>query len=49
MSAHIVVGRGIDERELLATLINILKEEYGIEHTTIQLEEAGYPKAVGEH
>jgi len=26
-----------------------LKEEFGIDHTTIQLEDEGYPKAAGEH
>jgi len=30
-------------------LIEILKEEFGIDHTTIQLEDEGYPKAVEEH
>ncbi len=49
MSAHIMVERGIDRKKLIAMLINILKEEFEIEHTTFQLEEAGYPKAVGEH
>jgi hypothetical protein len=27
----------------------LLKEEFGIDHTTIQLEDEGYPKAVEEH
>jgi len=49
MSAHVVAEEGRDRKELLAKLINILKEEYGIDHTTIQLEGEDYPKAAGEH
>ena len=30
-------------------LIDMLKKELGIDHTTIQLEDEGYPKAVSEH
>jgi len=49
MSSHVVVDEGIDRRKLISTLINMLKEEFGIDHTTIQLEDEGYPKAEGEH
>ncbi len=49
MSGHVVVEKEIDRKKLITTLINVLKEEFGIDHTTIQLEDEGYPKAVGEH
>jgi len=49
MSVHIEVEKETDRRELMTTLISMLKEEFGIDHTTIQLEDEGYPKAVGEH
>ena len=49
MSGHVVVEGDIDKKELMQQLIHILKEEFGIDHTTIQLEDEGYPKAPGEH
>jgi cobalt-zinc-cadmium efflux system protein len=49
MSGHVVVKKGTDRKKLITTLINMLKEEFGIDHTTIQLEDEGYPKAVSEH
>jgi cobalt-zinc-cadmium efflux system protein len=49
MSGHVVMKKGANRKKLIATLINILKEEFGIDHTTIQLEDEGYPKAVSEH
>jgi cobalt-zinc-cadmium efflux system protein len=49
LSCHIVVEANIDRKKLLADLISMLKEEFGIDHTTIQIEEEGYPKAVSEH
>jgi len=49
MSGHVVMKKGTNRKKLIATLINILKEEFGIDHTTIQLEDEGYPKAVSEH
>jgi cobalt-zinc-cadmium efflux system protein len=49
MSGHVVVKKGANRKKLTATLINILREEFGIDHTTIQLEDEGYPKAVSEH
>jgi cobalt-zinc-cadmium efflux system protein len=48
MSGHVVV-ESTDRKTLTSTLIYILKEEFGIDHVTIQLEEEGYPKAPGEH
>lgn len=49
MSCHIVVEKGADRKSVTWTLIHALKEEFGIDHTTIQLEDEGYPKAPGEH
>jgi cobalt-zinc-cadmium efflux system protein len=49
MSAHVVVKKGTNKKKLLSDLISMLKEEFGIDHTTIQLEEEDYPKAVSEH
>jgi len=49
MSSHVVVIKGTDGKKLITNLINILKEEFGIDHTTIQLEDEGYPKAANEH
>ena len=48
-TAHVVVKERIDKKRLLSDLIRMLKEEFGIDHPTIQLEEEGYPKAVSEH
>jgi cobalt-zinc-cadmium efflux system protein len=49
LSAHVVVKRGTNRKKLISTLIALLKEEFGIDHTTIQLEDEGYPRAVSEH
>jgi len=49
MSAHIVVKEGIDRRKLMTTLIDMLEEEFEIEHTTIQFEGEDYPRAHDEH
>jgi len=49
MSSHVVVEEGTDKKALTSTLIHILEEEFGIDHTTIQLEDEGYPKSPGEH
>lgn len=49
MSCHIVVEANVDRKKLISNLITTLKEEFGIDHTTIQIEEEGYPKAVSEH
>ena len=49
MSCHIVVDAGVDRKQLISDLIDGLKEEFGIDHTTIQIEEEGYPKAFSEH
>ena len=49
MSGHVVVKEGIQRKDLLTLLIEMLKEEFGIDHTTIQLEESEYPKSPSEH
>lgn len=49
MSCHIVVDADVDRKKLISDLIDCLKEEFGIDHTTVQIEEEGYPKAVSEH
>ncbi len=49
MSAHIVEKKGTNRKKLISTLMELLKDEFGIDHTTIQLEEEGYPKALSEH
>lgn len=49
MSSHVVVEEGTDRRELITKLIDILKGEFGIDHTTIQLEDKDYPRAANEH
>jgi len=49
MSGHVVAEEGANRKKLITTLINMLKEEFGIDHTTIQLEDEGYPKAAEEH
>jgi len=49
MSSHVVVEEGIDRRDLITKLIQMLKDEFGIDHTTIQLEGEDYPKAANEH
>ena len=49
MSSHVVVEEGTNGKELVTKLIDILNEEFGIDHTTIQLEDENYPKAAHEH
>jgi cobalt-zinc-cadmium efflux system protein len=49
LSCHVVVMERTDKKELMQQLIHILKEEFGVDHTTIQLEDEGYPKAEKEH
>ncbi len=49
MSGHVVVTKEVNRKKLISTLIKVLKEEFGIDHTTIQLEDEGYPKAAKEH
>ncbi|MEM4704763.1 MAG: cation diffusion facilitator family transporter, partial [Candidatus Bathyarchaeia archaeon] len=49
ISCHVVVAEGTDRRKLTSDLIKLLEAEFGIDHTTIQLEEEGYPKAPNEH
>jgi Co/Zn/Cd efflux system component len=45
----VVVEDGTNGKELVTKLVHILKDEFGIDHTTIQLEDENYPKAAGEH
>ena len=49
MSGHVVVDDRAKRREITSKLIRLLKDEFGIDHTTIQLEDEGYPRAPGEH
>jgi Co/Zn/Cd efflux system component len=49
MSAHIVVESEVDKKMLLKKIIDTLKEDFGVDHTTIQMEDEGYPKAASEH
>jgi cobalt-zinc-cadmium efflux system protein len=49
MSSHVVVEDDTNGKDLVTKLIHILKEEFGIDHTTFQLEDESYPKAAGEH
>jgi Co/Zn/Cd efflux system component len=49
MSAHVVIKKKTNRKKLISTLISTLKEEFGIDHVTIQLEDEGYPKAFSEH
>ncbi len=49
MSCHIVMHEGVDRKKLLSDLMSMVREKFGIDHTTIQLEEEGYPKAESEH
>jgi len=39
MSCHAMVGRGVDHARVLANLNAVIRERFGIDHTTIQLEE----------
>jgi len=48
-SCHLVIEEGRNRRSLIRRLISLLKEEFEIDHCTIQLEAEGYPKALGEH
>ena len=36
------------KKRLMAHLIDMLKEDFGIDHATIQLEDEDYPKAMSE-
>jgi cobalt-zinc-cadmium efflux system protein len=49
LSAHVVTCEMTDNRGLLTKLMNILKVEFGIDHTTIQIEGEEYPKSPNEH
>lgn len=45
MSCHAIVGRGTDHPRVLAELKALIRERFGIDHTTIQLEELEVPTA----
>ena len=49
MSCHVLVEKGTDGKKLTSDLIVVLREEFGIDHTTIQIEDEEYPKAISEH
>ncbi len=49
LSCHIVIDKNADRKKLTCDLITMLDAEFGIDHTTIQLEDEGYPKAGSEH
>jgi cobalt-zinc-cadmium efflux system protein len=49
MSSHVVVEDETNGKELVTKLIDILNKEFGIDHTTIQIEDEDYPKAAHEH
>ena len=49
MSSHVVVEDETNGKELVTKLIDILNKEFGIDHTTIQIEDESYPKAAHEH
>ncbi len=49
MSGHVVVDESADRKMTMSILMRTLKDEFGIDHTTIQLEGEGYPRAPGEH
>jgi cobalt-zinc-cadmium efflux system protein len=49
MSCHVVVEKNTDGKKLTSNLIDVVKEEFGIDHTTIQLEYEEYPRATSEH
>ena len=49
MSSHVVVENETNGKELVTKLIDILNKEFGIDHTTIQIEDESYPKAAHEH
>jgi Co/Zn/Cd efflux system component len=45
----VVVEDETNGKELVTKLIDILNKEFGIDHTTIQIEDESYPKAAHEH
>ncbi len=49
LSCHVETEKVMDKKILMQTLIDLLKEDFGIDHTTIQLEDEDYPKASSEH
>ena len=49
LSAHVVVGKDVDQKSLLSRLIESLRRDFGIDHVTIQFETEDFPKSVNEH
>jgi cobalt-zinc-cadmium efflux system protein len=49
LSCHIVAEEQVDRKKLTSDLITMLDKEFGIDHTTIQIEDENYPKANSEH
>jgi cobalt-zinc-cadmium efflux system protein len=49
LSAHVIIEEDADERTIVENLIVMLKEEFSIDHTTIQTEKGEYIKAKEEH
>ena len=49
MSCHVLVEKDTDRKKLTSDLILMLRDEFGIDHTTIQIEDEEYPKAISEH
>ena len=41
MSAHVLVGRDVDCHDVRRSLERILHEEFGIDHTTLQVDHEG--------
>ena len=49
LSCHIVAEEHVDRKKLTSDLITMLDKDFGIDHTTIQIEDENYPKANSEH
>jgi cobalt-zinc-cadmium efflux system protein len=49
LSSHVIIKEDADERIIVENLIEMLKEEFSIDHTTIQTEKGEYIKAKEEH
>lgn len=41
LSCHLIVSRGLDDQAILREAKRVLREEFGIEHSTIEIERAG--------
>jgi cobalt-zinc-cadmium efflux system protein len=49
MSGHIEIDKKVNKKDVYSNICEILKEDFGILHTTLQLEDEDYPKFPGEH